>query len=299
MEEILKLLGVEKLDESQQSDIRKKISDIIDVKARERSNTFLKEEREKLLMEYEEKFEDYKKDITSKFSNFVDTVLEEEMQIPEKVMRYAKVGELYHDLIEQFKVKLAIDEDVLNEEVKGLLKEAKEEIVKLKKEVNSLTGQKMTLESDAKQLAAHIYLRKKCDGLTESQKSYILNLLGDITEKSEIDRKFEYAVKMSEEFEQGAEVPEADAASNDCICPECGAFASSKEACASTKCEKCGAMMKDNVDAIVPADEAGQGAMEVNSADNLPEPEDGLMENTNPFKEQMKRWKTILKENKI
>ncbi len=299
MDEILKLLGIDKLDESASSDIKKKLSEMVDVKARSRASVYLKEEREKLLKEYEEKFEDYKKDITGKFSNFVDSVLEEELQIPEKVVRYAKIGEMYHDLIEQFKLKLAIDEGILDEEVKGLLKEAKEEIVGLKSKVNKLTGEKMQIEEDAKQMAAHIYLRKKCDGLSEVKRDYIINLLGDITSAKEIDRKFDYALKMSEEIEPGVEVPAAEAESNACVCPQCGAIASSKTECSATPCAQCGAMMKDVEEDPIPADEMGQGSMEVPSI--LPDPEEGRVEESTdgPYNEMKEKWLKILKENRF
>lgn len=292
MDEILKLLGIDRLDESAMSDIKQKLTDIVEMKARERSTVYLKEEKSKLLNEYEEKFEDYKKDITGKFSNFVDSVLEEELEIPEKVVRYAKVGEMYSDLIEQFKIKLAIDEGVLNEEVKDLLREAKDEILSLKAQVNSLTSKNMTLMEDAKQMAAHIYLRKKCDGLTEAKKEYILKLLEDVTDAKEIDRKFSYAVRMSEAFELGAEADEAGD-NFDCTCPTCGYFTSSKVACSTVACPKCGAQMVESEDAIVPADEAGQGSMEVTAG---AEEEKAISE---AFEEQKKRWKLILKENKI
>jgi hypothetical protein len=214
-------------------------------------------------------------------------------------MKYAKVGELYHDLIEQFKIKLAIDEGVLDDEVKGLLGEAKEEILSLKSQVNKLTGEKMTVEEDAKQMAAHIYLRKKCDGLVESQREYILNLLGDITDAKEIDRKFEYAVKMSESFEPGAEVPveDGEAFNNACVCPQCGAIGSSQAECSATPCGVCGAMMKDVEDDPIPAEEQGQGAMEVPA--DLPEPTDGLAESTGPFSDMKNKWLKILKENRF
>ena len=304
MDEILKLLGIDKLDESSSTDIKKKLSEMVDVKARERANTYLKEEREKLLKEYEEKFEDYKKDITGKFSNFVDSVLDEEMVIPEKVMQYAKQGELYHDLIEQFKIRLAIDEDVLDEEVKGILSEAKDEIVSLKSQINKLTGEKMTVEEDAKQMAAHIYLRKKCDGLVESQREYLLNLLGDITDAKEIDRKFDYAVKLSETIEPGSEVPveDGEAFNNHCVCPSCGAIASSQTECSATACAHCSSMMKDVEDDVaVPAEEQGQGSMEVAAAAGLPSEEAGrVSEEVSPYDaEQRGRWLKILKEGRF
>ena len=95
-------------------------------------------------------------------------VLDEELKIPEKVLHYAKIGEEYQPLIEQFKVKMAIDEGVLTDEVKSILKEAKEEIQSLKSELNKATAEKMELTEDAKEMAVHIYLRKKCDGLVEA-----------------------------------------------------------------------------------------------------------------------------------
>jgi hypothetical protein len=138
--------------------------------------------------EFEKKFEDYKDDVTSKFSNFVDSILEEEMIIPDKIIKYARLGELYEDLIDQFKVRLAIDEGLLDAEVKGMLGEAKTEITNLRDSVNELTGIKLTLEKDARDLATHIYLRKKCDGLTEGQKSSVMNILEGAS-RDDIDKK--------------------------------------------------------------------------------------------------------------
>jgi hypothetical protein len=198
IEKILEMLGVEKLDESKQTEIQDTLATIIEAKAKEIATDKVEEnlviEKEKLVEEYETKFEDYKEDVTSKFSNFVDSILEEEMVIPEKIVRYARLGELYEDLIDQFKVRLAIDEGLLNDEVKGMLKEAKEEIETLRSDVNELTGTKLQLEEDAKKMATHIYLRKKCDGLTETQKSTVLNIL-EGSSQEEIDSKFDVIVE--------------------------------------------------------------------------------------------------------
>lgn len=195
---VLEMLGADKIDESKQAEIQEVLNTIIEAKASEIANgkveASLNEEKEKLVEEFEKKFEDYKEDVTSKFSNFVDSILEEEMVIPEKIVRYARLGELYEDLIDQFKVRLAIDEGLLDGEVKSMLGEAKEEIVTLRASVNELTGQKLTLEKDARDLATHVYLRKKCDGLTESQKSSVMNIL-DGASKDEIDRKFKIVVE--------------------------------------------------------------------------------------------------------
>jgi hypothetical protein len=301
LNEVLKLLNAEKLEESQQGLLKEKLDSIIDVKARERADTLLGEDRTKLVKEYEEKFEEYKKDITSKFSNFVDSVLDEELQIPEKVLQYARKGELYDELIESFKIKLAIDEGALTEEVKGLLKEAKDEIISLREQVNGLTSKNMEIESDAKELAAHIYLRKKCDGLTESQKTKVLNLLGDVTDKDEIDRKFAVIVEESDpgdtakpKIVPGTETPPAEATTNAIVCPQCGAVATPKGEETVESCPKCGAKMKDVADADKAA-EMGQGHMELTD----PPETSGkaqIGEDTE-VKDDMKKWLKILREN--
>ncbi len=198
IKKILEMLGVSKLDESQQTEIQENLVTIIDAKSQELAESKVEEklvtEKEKLVEEFETKFEDYKEDVTSKFSNFVDSILEEELVIPEKIVKYARLGELYEDLIEQFKIRLAIDEGLLDGEVKDMLSEAKTEIVGLRDNVNELTGTKLQLEKDAKDMATHIYLRQKCDGLTESQKSSVMNIL-EGSSQDVVDAKFDIIVE--------------------------------------------------------------------------------------------------------
>ena len=183
MEKLLELLGVQKLDESEQEVIKEKLNTLIEVKAQEMLESKLEEEKVKLIEAYEEKFEAYKEDITSKFSNFTDEILEQELQIPEKVLEFARKGELYSDLIEQFKVRLGVDEGLLDEEVKALLKEAKDEIAKGKKQIKEY------------ELAAEVYLHRKAQGLTEGQKEHVMEMLDGVTDREEIDRKFDIIVE--------------------------------------------------------------------------------------------------------
>jgi hypothetical protein len=200
MDKILELLGANKLNEDTQNDLKEKLQTIVEVEAKKLSDTQITEQKTALVEEYEEKFNEYKDDITLKFSNFVDNVLEQELVIPEKIMEYAKKGELYHDLIEQFKVRLSVDEGLLDEEIKGLLKEAKEEIVTLRKKSDENIKENLDLQKDAQEMAAQLYLHDKCRGLTESQKETMFSILSGITDKEEIDRKFD-VVKESERFD--------------------------------------------------------------------------------------------------
>ena len=203
------MLNVDKLDESAQTEIKERLESIIEVKASELTEAKLSEKKEELIEEYENKFDEYKEDITSKFSNFVDSVLEEELNIPENILEYAHKGELYSDLIEQFKVRLGIDEGLMDEEVKGLLREAKDEILALRDEMNKVISENLEMKSDAQELASNLYLRKKCDGLTESQKTRVLDILEGVKDKSVIDKKFDIILEsMSKDKKEVVEEEE-------------------------------------------------------------------------------------------
>jgi hypothetical protein len=292
IEELLKSLNIESLDEAQQNSIKEKISDIIDVKARERADSLLAEEKESLVEDFEAKFEDYKNDITSKFSNFVDTVFEEELHIPEKVVQFARKGELYSDLIEQFKIRLSLDEGVLDDEVKNLLRDAKSEIESLKEDVNKITSKNLELVSDAKKMAGALYLREKCDGLTEEQKNKVLKILGDVYVKEEIDKKFNIIVdNILHEQKDDEEEEEEDESMTKCYCEKCDKVVEVKGPCSEAKCPECGGDLKD-----VESENTklkGKGITESKDTKN------GEEENTiSPFEKDKKRWVNILRENK-
>jgi hypothetical protein len=195
LKKILEMLGVDKLEEGKQDEVKQGLETVIEARAKEQAGEQLSEQKDQLITEMEERFDEYKKDITSKFSNFVDNILEEELVIPDKVMEFARKGELYADLIEQFKLRLSIDEGLLDAEIKDLLREAKEEIVKHREEIDSLMADKLDLEMKQQELEAHMYLRKKSDGLTETQKMRINDLMEGITDLEEIDRKFDLIVE--------------------------------------------------------------------------------------------------------
>jgi len=293
MEEILKALNIDKLDESQQTDIKEKLNTMIDVKARERADTLLGEEKEQLVEDYEGKFEEYKNDITSKFSNFVDTVLDEELHIPEKVTEYARRGELYSDLIEQFKIRLALDEGILDDEVKDLLSDAKAEIQNLRDQVNTLMAEKLEVDTDARKMAAELYLREKCEGLSEDHKKRVLAILSDIYDKEEIDRKFQIVVDniLQEQDDEEGDSNGDDKDKNGngktkCVCPKCGKKIEVEGECADSKCP-------DDDTTLKPAkaeESKGKGKTEVGDGTVLDEAD------TSPFGEQKKKWVSLLRK---
>lgn len=274
MEKIFELLGIEKLDESKQEDLKTALKTVIESKASdiadEKVEKLLEEKEETLKEEYKEKFNEYKEDITTKFSNFVDSILDEEMVIPENIKKFAHLGEAYEELIEQFKIRLAIDEDMIDGEVKTMLKEAKEEIEALRTKVDEQKGKTLDLEKDAASMAAQLYIRQKCDGLTEAQKKHVVNLLEGVIVKEDIDRKFDIVIEslsitldekkddVKEEEDGGDEKEDT----MDVECPDCGNKETVKEG-GDLTCPECGAKMKEVKEESIKEDEEGKGKVEV------------------------------------
>lgn len=221
MKEIAKLLGVEALDESVANEVETKLATLIENKVGEKVEVLATEKaevlaktmveealveeketlKEALVQEYEEKFEDYKETLAEKFSLFVDDILAEKLEIPEVIKEYARKGELYSDLIEQFKVRLGIDEGLVNEEAKDLLSEAKDEILKLRDEKNALTEKYLSGKALLHEASVALYLHDKCEGLTESQKEKVFTILEGINDKEVIDRKFDIIIETLTDVE--------------------------------------------------------------------------------------------------
>lgn len=262
MDKIFEILGIEKLDESKQEDLKDTLKTVIDVKANELAESkvegLLETEKSKLKEEYESKFDEYRDGLTAKFSNFVDSVLDEEMVIPENVVKYAKQGELYHELIEQFKTRLAIDEGMISDEVRDMMKEAKEEIESLRAKLDESTGTNLDLEQDASEMAAQLYIREKCDGLTESQKKNVISLLGDEIIKENIDKKFSVivgtlGVKINESDDEEEGDDDDDKGEDktfEMACESCGNKETVKEEASEMECPECGKTMKPSKEKV-------------------------------------------------
>lgn len=278
LKKLLELLGVDKLDEDKQDEIKDALKTIIDTRAKEEAEGLLKDEKEALVEKMEDRFEEYKKEITSKFSNFVDSVLEEELVIPEKVLEYARKGELYNELIEQFKIRLAIDEGLLDDEVKDLLREAKKEILSLREKMNNLMDDKLELELEAQKLDAEMHLRKKTDGLTEAKKLKVFDLLEGVTDKEEIDKKLPLIVESLKVTEQ--EDKEDETVEEETECPECGKMIPEGE----QKCPECDYEMKES---------------RVDVEEKEEEDEEIITEDKSPFDEFLEGYTKTLRENKI
>ena len=195
MDDILKLLKTDMLTEAEANVLKEKLELLVADKVNEKVEEKIVVLKEELEAEYEEKLSKHIDEVTANFSDFMDKVIDEELEIPTSVIEFAKKGELYSDLIEDFKVRLSIDEGYLTDEIKETMVEAKNEIENLKDQLNNSIDEAIELREDNKKLTAIAYINEKCDGLTVVQKSKVVSLLDGLFEKSEIDRKFDLIVE--------------------------------------------------------------------------------------------------------
>lgn len=220
-DKVFEILKADKLDESSRAEVTKFITDVVELKAKERaselSESVIAEEKERLAEEYEAKFGDYKEDVFGKWSEFTDAVIAEEVQIPDNVKEFAALGETYKPLLEAIRTQLAVSEGSVDAEAKELLFEAKDEIQSLRSEINKLMSENIELKDDAKSMAIHIYLRKKCDGLTEAQRAKVMTLLEDVTDVKQINEKFDFIVEnmLSEKKKKKEEEDDDDKEEDD------------------------------------------------------------------------------------
>lgn len=77
---------VAELEEYIDAAVELKVQDRAVSMVREATEPVIAEAKETLIQEYESKFEEYKDMITSDLSNFIDKILEEEMEIPAQIV---------------------------------------------------------------------------------------------------------------------------------------------------------------------------------------------------------------------
>ena len=145
-----------------------------------------------------EHFKDKLSDTTAKIIN---EILEKDLTIPEKVMEYASKGKLYEDIIQQFKIRMAIEEDLVNDEARELLREAKETIINLRSNIAKAKASTNCVREDLEIMSKQLYIHKKLDKVrTDIAKQRVKRLLLesetiDSMTEYEIDRKIAEIIK--------------------------------------------------------------------------------------------------------
>jgi hypothetical protein len=110
-------------------------------------------------------------------------------------------------------------------------------------------------------MAAQLYIRQKCDGLTESQKKKVIDLLGDEVIKENIDKKFDTIVESLSLLSVGDGDDDSDDEDSstdrdgdgdgvfEAVCKECGNKETVKEGDDMT-CPVCCDKMKKSTDKV-------------------------------------------------
>lgn len=132
-------------------------------------------EKESLIKEYDAKLEKFENNIVEKLDLFLETEITN--NISDEMIGKIAINETYRPIVEDivkiFEEKYA----ALDTEGYGILKEAKEEIVKLEEEVSNHIADKMELQTESdKQKSVILYL-EKTEGLTKTQKDKVLTLI--------------------------------------------------------------------------------------------------------------------------
>lgn len=190
LEQILALLKIDALNENDQKDIKEKLATLIEVRVAEKVEEAVEKATAEKIDEMEDKFVEFRDSTISRFSEFLDKIIDEEIQLPARVLEFAHIGEMYADILEPLKARLTIDEGAISKELKDLMAEAKSEIVSLRDKVNKLTDENLQLSESAINAASRVYVNSLCEGMTTSQKKTVVGLLEGITDKAQIDRKF-------------------------------------------------------------------------------------------------------------
>ena len=140
------------------------------------------------------------------------------------------------------------------------MRDAKSEIESLRSQLNKAISESITLKRDAETMAANLYLRKKCDGLSEANKMRVYGILEGEKDAKVIDEKFDFIVKnILENVAAGVagaapteptgnpeplgdvKTDVAKATEKECVCPKCKKVIAvdSHTACSMLKCADC------------------------------------------------------------
>jgi len=149
----------------------------------------------------EKDHEQFKDKLSDTTARTINEIIEEDLTIPDKVMEFASKGELYDDLIKQFKIRMSVEEGMIDEPVKKLLKESKQEIVRLRDNIRKVKASTSAVKEDLATMSKQLYIQKRLDemqtGNTAKQRVKKILLEGDISHMSEsdIDNKIDLLIE--------------------------------------------------------------------------------------------------------
>jgi hypothetical protein len=135
----------------------------------------VEEDKETLIEEYENKMEDLENNMVEKLDQFLTTVINE--QISDESINKIALNETYEPIVEGIKALFEDKYVALDSDGEKLVKEQKDEVVKLKDENSKLIKEAMELSGLAESGAIKLKISEETDGLTDTQKERVHTLL--------------------------------------------------------------------------------------------------------------------------
>jgi hypothetical protein len=175
---------------------------------------------EELKTKKNEEVASFKKDIVEKLDKYLEMELDK--KIPDTYVEAVAQVSVLNPIVEGFKKTMEDNYIKFDEENFGLLKDAKEEIMKLREESATSVKESMEFNSELKDLKRSVKISEVCEGLTDSQRERATKLLesydeGEIGERYDAIRdliiegaeydKGEPAKEVEEEIGDESEAP--------------------------------------------------------------------------------------------
>jgi hypothetical protein len=150
----------------------------------------------------EQEVEAFKKEIVEKLDKYLE--LELEKKIPQTYVEAVAKVSVLEPIVEGVKNSLTENYIKFDENNFGLLKDAKQEIIKLREENASTIKESMDLNSELKDLKRSLKISEVCEGLTDSQRERTTKLL----ESYDVDEIGERFNAIRDIIIEGAEMRE-------------------------------------------------------------------------------------------
>ena len=165
----------------------------VDIFVEEQVNEIFNQEKieEDIAEIYENKWESYKEYISSEFDNFLNEELES-VDLPEKILTYAKYGEFAEDFNKKYTWNIP--------EIYNLIVEVRDELKEIEDLNESLKEENVELNESFNKLWNEHYLNEKCDELTIPQSQKLKALINESCSKSEIDQAIEYIFNNEKKY---------------------------------------------------------------------------------------------------
>jgi hypothetical protein len=143
---------------------------------------------EQLKTKKEKEIASFKKDIVEKLDKYLEMELDK--KIPDTYVEAVAQVSVLNPIVEGFKKTMEDNYIKFDEENFGLLKDAKEEIMKLREESATSVKESMEINSEMKTIKRTMKISEVCEGLTDSQRERATKLLESYDE-AEIGERYD------------------------------------------------------------------------------------------------------------